>query len=144
MTTDSDWIPDGVTIDAIDGDRDASVRMFERAARGEFDEDVCAWMRHVAEGVLDAQSKDAGRLRDSAIVRALGLDGKVDKHRELRIAIQTLRGFGDKGLDLVAFARTGRPPEGTFIFGHFDPSPYKDMDEDELLKLIYRETQKPS
>ena len=144
MTTDSDWVPDGDTIDAIDGDRNASIYMFERAARGEFDEDVCVWMRHVAEAVLDAQSKDAGILRDRAIVRALGLDGKVDKHRDLRRLLEVIRGWDAKGLDLVNFARTGQPPAGITLFGPFDPTPYKDMDEADLLKLIYRITQKPS
>jgi len=127
---------------AIDGDRTASLAMWERAARGDFCTDVQVWLQHVAAAVLDADSKDAGRLRDSALVRAVGLANKIDKHRALRQFVEALDAFGCTRQQLIAAVRSGAPPPG-IVCGAVDPSAYEALTDSELGKLIDRELSKP-
>lgn len=128
---------------AMDGDRRASLAMWERAALGDFDIGVLMWLQHVAEGVLDSETKDAGRLRDAAVVRALGLAGKGDKHRALREFVWNLRVFDCTRQEMIAAARSGIPPDGIVVFVEYYPAPYADMTDADLGKLIDRELAKP-
>ena len=137
------------TQQAIDGDRDASLALWKRVARGELNADVRVWLQHVADAVLDAESKPGGRNRDSAIVRAVGLFGKIDKHRELRKFVSICEELGLTRKEIVAAIRTGRPKASapTLIFVDFDPSPYSDdrnseFTDDEVGDLIDRELAK--
>lgn len=77
------------------GDHYSAVRLWEWVAQGFGNEDrMREWLREVAVALLDADTKDAGRLRDAAIVRAVGLqfgDEKRDKYRDFRSLAATLR-----------------------------------------------------
>lgn len=128
---------------AMDGDRRASIAMWERAAFGDFGVDVLMWIQHVAEGVLDSDTKDAGRLRDAAIVRALGLAGKGDKHRALREFVLNLRMFECTRQEMISGARSGITPAAIVDLTGYDPAPYADMTDAELGKIIDRELAKP-
>lgn len=128
---------------AMDGDRRASIAMWERAALGDFDIDVLMWLQHVAVGVLDSETKDAGRLRDAAVVRALGLAGKGDRHRALREYVWNLRAFDFPRQQMIASARSGTPPDGIMVFVEYDAAPYAEMTDADLGKLIDRELAKP-
>lgn len=132
------------TCKAIDGDRRASLAMFERVAKGDFSLEVTSWLQQVANAVLDAESKPASRNRDSAVMRALGLAGNVDKHRELREFVSVLRDFGCDRPARVRAAKSGVPPVGIEVFVSYDPSTYKGMDEADLVKLIDAELAKIS
>jgi hypothetical protein len=135
---------------AIDGlvdpkkvDRHASIAMWEAVAEGHLDTDVRAWIMHVAEALLDADTKPADRQRDAAIVRAVGLAGKIDKHRALREFVSVLRELGLERQDMIAVA-AGAPWRGRpLIFGGYDPTHYKDLTDAELGKIIDRELDKP-
>lgn len=120
---------------AMEGDRNASIAMWERVARGEFDLETQTWLQHVAQGVLDAESKDAGRLRDSAIIRALGIANKIDKHRAVREFAQVAKLFSKK-----------INPRGDLIqqVRNSFPNMFVDLSDIELGKLIDRELKKPS
>lgn len=120
---------------AIDGDRVASAFMWEQVAQGNFDKETRMWLRHVAEGVLDAESKSAGALRDRAIVRAVGLEGREDKHRALREWVSALRAFGATRKEMVQQLDDGRT-------GVPELEVYRGTPPHELGKLIDRENQK--
>lgn len=128
---------DLTTQQAIDGDRRASLQMWAKVAAGTLDADVAVWLRHVAEGLLDAESKPAGRLRDSAIVRALGLAGNIDKHRELREYVSVLAEVGVPQAKMVVHVRGARGEFG------LQPDLYQDMTDHELAKLIGEQLRKP-
>lgn len=142
MVDDEYWHPDGDTLKAMAGDRKANINMLERVAQGVFDEDVKMWLAHLAGGVLDAESKDAGRLRDAAIVRALGLQGTADKNRELRELCENLADFGYSRKEIFKTVRTGLRPSGFFSCDGYDHTKYADLDEIVLLKLIDTELSK--
>lgn len=142
-----DFEMDQQTARAIDGDRRSTVAMLERVARGEFDTEVRAWLQHVAEALLDAESKLAeGGLRDRAIVRAVGLEGFEDKHRELRMLVKAYRDLPPldskgkplpvKRAELIAAARTETS------LGH-RPDRYSRLTDAELGKIIDAELRKP-
>jgi hypothetical protein len=138
------WYPDKVTLDAMDGDRRSNVLMWERVARGEpFDQDVCVWLKHTAENLIDAESKPAaGGLRDRAIVRALGLEGNADKHRELRELVYVMRNFDYARQVIFQTARTGIFPAGLHSFLTYNHKDYSELDDIALLKLIDAESVK--
>lgn len=120
---------------AIDGDRTASIAMWERVSRGQFDLDTRTWLEHVAHGVLDAESKDAGRLRDGAIIRALGLADKIDKHRTVREFAHVVKMFSKNSIprgDLINQVRNNFSDK------------FEVLSDIELGKLIDRELNKPS
>jgi hypothetical protein len=114
------------------GDRNSSLEMWNAVAHGEFSNDTKIWLQHVATGVLDAESKDAGRLRDSAILRALGLTGVVDKNRGLRQFCDALIAFG---CDRKALPEKVRDPRNDGVLGLVH-SQYIDIDDVALLKII--------
>lgn len=121
---------------AIEGDRRASLAMWQKVAQGDLSLEVRAWLQHVAEGVLDAESKPAGRLRDSAIVRAGGLAGNVDKHRELREFAAVLDEVGAPRARIISAVRSNGRALGV------QPEHYQDMTDHELGKLIGEELRK--
>lgn len=139
-----EWCPDKLTLDAMDGDRRSNVLMWERVARGEpFDQDVRMWLKHTAENLIDAESKPAaGGLRDRAIVRALGLEGNADKHRELRELVTVMRGFEYTRQVIFQTARTGTFPAGLQSFLTYNHEIYLELDDIALMKLIDVETVK--
>lgn len=124
------------TVLAMDGDRRASLQKWEQVARGEFTSEVRLWLQHVAEGVVDAESKPAGRLRDSAIVRAAGLAGNVDKHRELREFVSVCLEVGVPRPKMVDAVRNSRGEYG------LQPFAYQDLTDHELAKLIGEQLRK--
>lgn len=124
---------------ALDGDRHASVDMWARVAKGEFDFELRGWLQHVATAVVDAESKDAGRQRDAALVRALGLAGKGDKHRDLREFVSALHDFEFSRSQIISAVRTGALPGSTFVYARFNPQTYEDLTDGELGKLIDRQ-----
>lgn len=134
----SDGIPDKITVDAVDGDRKSTVKMWEWIANGgAFDSDVQYWLRHVAVNLIDAESKPAlGGLRNRAIVRALGLEGNADKHRELRDLASDMKGFGYSRQVIFQTVKTGRMPPDLWSFVGYDHTKYLDLDDIALLKLI--------
>lgn len=136
------WHPDGGTLKAMAGDRKATINMLEQVAQGVFDEDVKMWLVHLAGAVLDAESKDAGRLRDAAIVRALGLQGTADKNRELRELCENLADFGYSRSDIFKTVSTGQRPSGFWACEGYDHTQYADLDEIALVKLIDAELSK--
>lgn len=136
------WHPETVTIKAMAGDRKATVDMFEQVARGVFDADVKFWLTALAANVLDAESKDAGRLRDAAILRAVGLAGKNDPHRELRELCSHLLDFDYSRQAIFKTVRTGQRPPGFQAFDGYDHTLYADIDDIALMKLIDTEIAK--
>lgn len=82
---------------AMDGDRDSAILMWqvvnEAVAKGKMDCDTRIWLSHVIDALLDAETKEAGVLRDRGIVRAVGLEGKRDKHRDLRRVLDVFISF---------------------------------------------------
>jgi hypothetical protein len=117
---------------AMDEDRHSSLYMWQKVADGEFSNDTKIWLQHIATGVLDAESKDAGRLRDSAILRALGLAGKADKNRGLRQFCAALIAFGCARKSLPKEVRDPRN-DGVLGLVH---ARYIDIDDIALLKII--------
>ena len=133
-----DLPPDKVTWDAMDGDRRSSILMWERVARGDvFDTDIQMWLNHVAQNLLDAESKPAtGGLRDRAIVRALGLEGNADKHRELRELACVMKNFDYSRQMIFNTIRTGVLPSDLCSYLGFDHRKYLELDDISLMKLI--------
>lgn len=121
-----------------EGDRNSSLQMWQAVAHGEFSNDTKIWLQHVATGVLDAESKDAGRLRDSAILRALGLTGVVDRNRGLRDFCDVLIAFG---CDRKALSEKVRDSRNDGVLGLVH-SQYIDIDDVALLKIIDAELAK--
>ncbi len=113
--------------------------MWSRIHTGSIDESERLWLRHVAEAVLDAESKPAGVLRDRALVRALGLEGKMDAHRDLRDFAWGMRAFGGSRQWLVE--KLSNPT--AYELEHWPwRGRYRDMDPLDLAKLIDRELAK--
>jgi hypothetical protein len=137
-----EWYPDKATCDAISGDRHESIKLWEQVASGDFDNEVKYWLESIAAGVLDAESKPAGRLRDGAIIRAVGLAGNVDKHRSLRDFVGALRDFEVNRKQIITCARSGQPPRGILIYCDYDPSDYQNTDDADFAKIIDRELSK--
>ena len=131
---------DRTTGQALDGDRTASVTMWSMVAGGVFDADVQYWLQQVAANLLDAESKDAGTLRDRAIVRAVGLEGKTDRHRDLREYAWTMKAFGaNRQSSIEAIANPTELdlklwPWRAFYRGH-DPIALAKLIDRELAKL---------
>ena len=146
---------------ALDGDRHASLKLWEQVAAGNLDSDVVYWLQQLANAVVDAESKDVGRLRDSAIIRAVGLAGKKDPHRELRRLVQTVEGFDPKDGPVFVPTQNGLQRVSGFDTGHmskrrslinlarhnhgwaeYDPTRYDEKTDDELGKTIDLELKK--
>lgn len=128
---------DNSTWQAIDGDRNASLALWRQVAIGDFNFDVHFWIKHVAEAVLDADSKPASVLRDRALKRALGLEGVADKHRALREFAESLTLFGFTRDELVTTVINGKLFPDTL-----DPSLYATKTKGEIGKLIDAELKK--
>ena len=134
-----DFEPDRTSEQAKDGDRTASLVMWGQIADGKFNSDAQYWLQHVAANLLDAESKDAGTLRDRAIVRALGLEGKIDKHRDLREFADLMKGFGGNRQELIEVL--ANPSE--LDVKHWPwRGLYRGRDPIDLAKLIDRELTK--
>lgn len=156
MNTEADGAPpdhiDLNTVMAMAGDRTASIQMWAQVAKGEFTAESKSWLKHVAESLLDAESKDAGRLRDGAIVRAVGLAGSMDKHRNLRQlakALNALPGEKLKRRHLVELAKYARLSDAkakgasfSGALGH-DPNQYKFNDNRQIGNIVDAEIVKP-
>jgi len=144
MNDSEDWYPDKLTEDAISGDRKSTVKMWERIANGgAFNRDVQYWLQSIAVNLVDAESKPASLgLRDRAIVRALGLEGIPDKHRELRDLASDMKGFGYSRQVIFKTVRTGTMPPDLWSFVGYDHTKYTELDDIALLKLIDAEIAK--
>lgn len=100
---------------ALRGHRADALGLWREVAAGNFHPNVQVWLTEVAEKVLGADAKTA-KERPSAVLRAVGLSGVIDKHLAVREAAQTWRSFenldGGRGptLDQMA-AELGVDPE---------------------------------
>lgn len=145
-------------------DRRQALMLLEDVASGNFSNYVRGWLRHIATALLDADSKDAGRLRDAAIIRAIGLDGSSDKHHDLRqflFGAATLFGSqksrllqavricsGGRG-DCTEYAKEWTEDQLSLLrsmIATFDLGEklrvYRDLDDEELGRIIYWESKK--
>jgi hypothetical protein len=137
MDQDDGWLSKEVC-DAMTGDRHTSIKMWKQVAKGDFNLEVRLWLEHTAEAVLEAEGAPANRLRDAAIVSAIGLSGGIDMHRGFRAFVTTLKEFGQSRKQIIRAARTGRPPSGIELFIDYDPNPYANYDEKVFVDMIDR------
>ena len=86
---------------ALSGDRTDALALWREVAAGRHEPEVLQWLQQVAHRILAADAVADPGARAGAIMRAAGLGGKLDKHRDLREKLDVLRRF--ENLD------TGRP-----------------------------------
>lgn len=80
---------------ALGGDRTGALALWREVAAGRNDPEVLQWLQQVAHRILAADAVANPGARAGAIMRAAGLGGKLDKHRDLRRHLDVLRSFED-------------------------------------------------